>query len=111
MDNSGCSIYTDIAELNHTKLEITHIANSTYGINLEATFNVDDGQQQHMGDEPSATNHMHVVHGELDAEVVTTTNVSAGDNNINWDEIDMASDSMLIEFWKDAMVTQHLYRA
>jgi nuclear transcription factor Y gamma len=42
---------------------------------------------------------MHVVHGELDAEVVTTTNVSAGDNNINWDEIDMASNSMLIEFY------------
>jgi nuclear transcription factor Y gamma len=87
MDNSGCSIYTDIAELNHTKLEVTHIANSTYGINLEATFNVDDGQQQHMGDEPSATNHMCVVHGELDAEVFTTTNVSANDNNINWDEM------------------------
>ena len=42
MDNSGCSIYTDIAELNHTKLEVTHIENSTHGINLEATFNVDD---------------------------------------------------------------------
>jgi len=49
---------------------------------------------------------MNVVHGELDAEVVTTTNVSADANNINWDEIDMTSDSMLMEFWKDVVVKE-----
>ena len=65
---------------------------------MAATFNVDDGEQNCMGDETTAVNHMNVAHGELDAEVVTTTNVGADDNNINWDEIEMASDSMLMEF-------------
>jgi hypothetical protein len=36
-----------------------------------------------MGDETIATNHMDIVHGHLDVEVVTTTNVNEDDNNIN----------------------------
>ncbi|CAD6268356.1 unnamed protein product [Miscanthus lutarioriparius] len=107
MDNIACPIYTDIVELNRTKLDVTHIGNSTHGINPEAIFNVEDGQQTHMGDESTAAHHMNVVHGELDAEVViTTTNVGADDNNINWDEIEMASNSMLMEFWKDVMMEE-----
>jgi nuclear transcription factor Y gamma len=51
MDSIVCPIYTHIAELNHTKLDVTHIRNSTHGINPEATFNVNDGEQKHMGDE------------------------------------------------------------
>jgi nuclear transcription factor Y, gamma len=105
MTNGGCSIYTDISELNHIKLKVKHIENSTYGINPEATFNVIDGQQ-HAGDETTAANHMHSEHGELDAEFVTTTNANADDNNINWDEVDMASDSMLMEFWRDVMMKE-----
>ncbi|CAD6270485.1 unnamed protein product [Miscanthus lutarioriparius] len=34
MDSIVCPIYTDIAELNHTKLDVTHIGNSTRDINL-----------------------------------------------------------------------------
>lgn len=34
MSNSGSSIYTDIVELNHTKLEVTYIVKSTHGIIL-----------------------------------------------------------------------------
>ncbi|CAD6246815.1 unnamed protein product [Miscanthus lutarioriparius] len=106
VDSIVSTIYTDIAELNNTKLDVTHIGNSTHGINPETTFNVDDGEQKHMGDETTAANHMNVVHGELDAKVVTTTNVGADDNNINWDEIDMANNSMLMEFWKDVMMEE-----
>ena len=32
--------------------------------------------------------------------------MGADDNNINWDEIDMASDSMLMEFWKDVTMEE-----
>jgi len=106
MDSIGSPIYTDITELNHTKLDVTHTGNSTHDINPKATFNVDDGEQKHMGVETTAANHMNVVHEELDSKVVITTNVGANDNNINWDEIDMASDSMLMEFWKDVMMEE-----
>jgi nuclear transcription factor Y gamma len=108
MDSIVCPIYTHIAELNHTKLDVTHIRNSTHGINPEPTFNVNDGEQKHMGDEITIVNHMNVAHGELHAKVVTTTNVGADDNNINWDEIEMASDSMLMDFWKDIMMEEDL---
>ena len=106
MDNIACSIYINVVELNHTESDVTHIGNSTHGTSSEATFNVTDGQQKHMGDETTASHHMNVVHGELDSEVVTTTNVDADDNNTNWDEIEMASDSMLMEFWKDVMMEE-----
>jgi nuclear transcription factor Y gamma len=52
------------------------------------------------------------VHGKLDAEVIATTNMSKGkNNNINWDEIDMADDSLLARFWEDIMMDEDLAHA
>ncbi|XP_072150959.1 uncharacterized protein [Setaria viridis] len=82
--------------LNHMKPEVAQIKNDihahgTDGIDPEATTGVNDGQNQH---------------GSLDAEVSTIANVSGYSSNINWDEVDMADDSLLIEFWEDIFMNK-----
>ena len=87
-------------ESNHIEPKVAHIrsnidahstTNAISGINLEATINANDVQHQH---------------GSL--EVVSTTKLSEDNKNINWDEVDMADDSLLIEFWEDVMMNEDI---
>ena len=49
------------------------------------------------------------MHETLDAKLISTTNVSKDDRkNINWDEIDMADDSLLARFWEEVMMDEDL---
>jgi nuclear transcription factor Y gamma len=88
--------------LNHMKPKVAQIKNgihvhgtivATNGIDPKATTSINDGQNQHRS---------------LDAEVSAITNISGYSSNINWDEVDMADDSLLIEFWEDVIMNKDL---
>ncbi|KAJ1265181.1 hypothetical protein BS78_08G059900 [Paspalum vaginatum] len=85
---------------------LVYAGNSTHGIDPKAIFSVIGGEQQHRGQETTTGHHLNVVDERLDAKVVHTTIVSGDNNNIKWDEIGMANDSVLLEFWKDAMMVE-----
>ncbi|KAF8726131.1 hypothetical protein HU200_019871 [Digitaria exilis] len=98
--NNSVSTSISIIELNHIQSEVAHIgnavhlhsdANAAYAIDPEATINASDDQHQH---------------GNLVAEVIPTINVSGDNKNINWDEVDMADDSLLINFWENVMMNE-----
>jgi nuclear transcription factor Y gamma len=98
-NNSG-PIAIGIIESNHINPKVAQIrsdihahstTNAISGINLEATINSNDVQHQH---------------GSL--EVVSATKLSGDNKNINWDEVDMADDSLLIEFWEDIMMNEDI---
>ncbi|RLN30337.1 hypothetical protein C2845_PM05G07580 [Panicum miliaceum] len=118
LTNSDAHISTDIVELKHRRQDFAHIRNTSHvsGVNgatniidKKSNIGVDDAQQQDQGEESDVGNHQNVMHGTLDAEVIATTNMSKGDNNnINWDEIDMADDSLLARFWEDVMMDEDL---
>ncbi|CAD6268042.1 unnamed protein product [Miscanthus lutarioriparius] len=116
--NSNGPISTGITELNHTKLLVAHTGNTTHaspianandGIDPKATISVNDGELQ---GQPEISNsivahHLNVMRGRLDTEVVSTTNLNGRNNgHINWDETDMADDSLLMEFWEDVMMDE-----
>ncbi|KAF8658045.1 hypothetical protein HU200_059509 [Digitaria exilis] len=98
--NNSVSTSISIIELNHIQSEVAHIgnavhlhsdANAAYAIDPEATINASDDQHQH---------------GNLVAEVIPTINVSGDNKNIHWDEVDMADDSLLINFWENVMMNE-----
>jgi len=98
-NNSGPNAI-GIIESNHIKPKVAQIrsnidahikTNAISGINIEATINTNDVQHQH---------------GSL--EVVSATKLSDDNKNINWDEVDMADDSLLIEFWEDVMMKEDI---
>ncbi|RLN01161.1 hypothetical protein C2845_PM06G12790 [Panicum miliaceum] len=98
-NNSG-PIAIGITESNHINPKVAQIrsdihahstTNAINGINLEATINSNDVQHQH---------------GSL--EVVSATKLSGDNKNISWDEVDMADDSLLIEFWEDIMTNEDI---
>ncbi|PVH61536.1 hypothetical protein PAHAL_3G056500 [Panicum hallii] len=98
LTNSGAHISTGIAELKHRRQDFAHIKNTShvYGVN-GATNTIDQKSNISVDD---------------DAEVIATTNMSKGkNNNINWDEIDMADDSLLARFWEDIMMDEDLAHA
>ncbi|EES15819.1 uncharacterized protein LOC8082814 [Sorghum bicolor] len=81
--NSNGPISTGIIELHHTKQLVAHMGNTTHA------------------------SHLNVTHGRLDTEVISTTNLNGKNNeHINWDETDMADDSLLMEFWEDVMMEE-----
>ncbi|KAF8658043.1 hypothetical protein HU200_059507 [Digitaria exilis] len=99
-NNSG-HIVTGVAEQNHTELEVAlvenhidahGIANTNDGIALEAAIVVDDDPQQ-QGEQNTIGHHLNVVDRDND--------------NINWDTIDMANDSLLVEFWEQVMMSEN----
>jgi len=118
LSNSGAHISIDISELKHRRHDFTHIKNTSHVYQVNSTSNAidqksnigsDDGQQQDRGEESDVSNHQNIMHETLDAKLISTTNVSKDDRkNINWDEIDMADDSLLARFWEEVMMDEDL---
>jgi nuclear transcription factor Y gamma len=116
--NSNGPISTGITELNHTKQLVTHIGNTTHashianandGIDPKATISIDDGELQEQPEISTSivAHHLNVMRGRLDTEVFPTTILNGRNNrHINWDETDMADDSLLMEFWEDVMMDE-----
>ncbi|CAL5097891.1 unnamed protein product [Urochloa decumbens] len=73
------------SELNRIKPEVPQAENDTNADSMN------DGQHHH---------------GSLVAEVVPDTNASEDNQNINWDEVDTADDSLLMKFWEDIMMNE-----
>jgi nuclear transcription factor Y gamma len=117
--NSNGPISIGITELNRTKQLVAHTGNTTHashianaandGIDPKATISVDDGELREQPEISTSivAHHLNVMRGRLDTEVISTTNLNGRNiGHINWDETDMADDSLLMEFWEDVMMDE-----